>query len=349
MIIEAKSEGDNFVAGEYLICMRDFALSNHISVKRLLKNTGQDINFLLNPPAKINIQVMSIISSNLFNGLPNPILASIEFGKSMAMSSHGALGLAIQGCKTLHDAAILVQHYFQTRASARAIDLVNESSHSYLRLPQCEPTHSNTAALNTRYYTDFSTLINIHGLVLKILNHHVLQGQCIINVTRPEPLNFPFVQLPKNVKVLFNCQYYQLGIPNHWLQLQLKIGDLELAQFAEDECKLTLKQLSPKDLIDQIYKVLDSGGTNHVSLQEMAAFMLMSTSTLQRRLKELDTTFQQIKSMVRINQAKALLKHTNQTLDIIADALGYSDASNFSKSFKAQTGLTPKGYRLLTN
>jgi AraC-like DNA-binding protein len=346
VIATAKLHATNFVAGEYLTCLRDFALSKKLPVINLLKGTQQDVNFLLNPPDKIDELTMLTISSNLFNLMPNPILASIEFGKSMAMSSHGVLGLAIQGCQTLEEAALLVKSYAQTRASAQTIDIINGEHHCYLRLSDDRHELIGKNVLDLLYYTHLSTLINIEGLVRKLLEHHELKGLCIIGLNNAQTSNFPFEHLPKDLKIEFNSQHYQLGFPNSWLKLGLNQGDLELAKIAESECLLTLKQLSPEDLIQQVYKVLDTASSSNINLQSMAASLLMSPSTLQRRLKELNTTYKKIKARVRINQAKALLKHTNKTIDAIAYTLDYSDASNFTKSFKGHTGLTPKSYRL---
>ena len=129
------------------------------------------------------------------------------------------------------------------------------------------------------------------------------------------------------------------------MQFSLRQGDTDLAKMATNECESTLKQLRPKGLIQQVYKALDDGSSSNLSLQNMAQRLNMSVSTLQRRLKELNTTYQHIKSEVRINQAKTLLRRSNQSLESIADTMGYSDASNFSKSFKSQTGFTPNTYR----
>lgn len=345
MTIRVKNETKNFVAGDYLTCMRDFALHKHISVKALLAGSGKDIDFLLDPPKKVDEHVMNMIAFNLFKMFPKPIDAAIEFGKSMSMSTHGALGLAIQGCQQLSDVALLTQQYFKTRSSARVIHFVEDEHYTFLRLDNYEAEHIPAAILDTRFYTSLSSLINIDQLIKELLSHHHVTGQCILRIQRPKPSGFDIEQLPNHLTVEFESQYFELGIPSSWMQLTLKQGDIELAKMATNECESTLKQLTPKDLIQQIHKALNDAAESNVSLQTMAKSLNMSVSTLQRRLKELHTTYQNIKSEVRINKAKALLRHTDQPLDSIADALGYSDASNFSKSFKAQTGQTPKLYR----
>lgn len=325
--------------------MRDFALQKHISVKTLLKDSGKDIEFLLDPPKKVDEHVMNMIAFNLFKTFPKPINAAIEFGKSMSLSTHGALGLAIQGCQQLNDVALLTQQYFKTRSSARVIHFIKDEHYTFLRLDNNEAEHIPANVRDTRFYTSLSSLINIDQLIKQLLSHHNVTGQCLLRIKRSKPPGFNIEQLPKHLAVEFESQDFELGIPNSWMKLTLEQGDIELAKMAANECETTLKQLSAKDLIQKIQKVLNDEADCNVSLQSMAKNLNMSVSTLQRRLKELHTTFQKIKSEVRVNKAKALLRHTEQSLDSIADSLGYSDASNFSKSFKSQTGQTPKHYR----
>jgi len=46
-----------------------------------------------------------------------------------------------------------------------------------------------------------------------------------------------------------------------------------------------------------------------------------------------------------VNEAKALLKHTDNTVAEVAYSLGFEHPSNFIIFFKKQTGLTPKALR----
>lgn len=71
----------------------------------------------------------------------------------------------------------------------------------------------------------------------------------------------------------------------------------------------------------------------------------MSESTFQRRLKEEGVSFQTIKAEERINRAKELLLYSKDNLDSIAEQLAFSNSSNFSKSFKAAVGMSPRDFR----
>jgi transcriptional regulator GlxA family with amidase domain len=48
---------------------------------------------------------------------------------------------------------------------------------------------------------------------------------------------------------------------------------------------------------------------------------------------------------VRLEQAKALLETTDETLDTLAERVGYEDATYFSRLFRRSVGLTPAQYR----
>lgn len=50
---------------------------------------------------------------------------------------------------------------------------------------------------------------------------------------------------------------------------------------------------------------------------------------------------------LRIEKAKELLKYDDLNLNAIADLLGYSQPSHFSRQFKQQTGSTPTEFRRL--
>ena len=70
----------------------------------------------------------------------------------------------------------------------------------------------------------------------------------------------------------------------------------------------------------------------------------MSTATLQRRLKTEQGSYQQLKDEFRKKRARELLNQA-VSIELIAEQLGYSDASNFAKAFKSWTGFPPSVYR----
>ena len=61
--------------------------------------------------------------------------------------------------------------------------------------------------------------------------------------------------------------------------------------------------------------------------------------------KNLNTTFTQYLTGVRLDNAKELIKNTDMKLDDIARRSGIGEPSYFYRLFKKSTGLTPAAYR----
>ncbi|OIQ88129.1 HTH-type transcriptional regulator VirS [mine drainage metagenome] len=81
------------------------------------------------------------------------------------------------------------------------------------------------------------------------------------------------------------------------------------------------------------------------SVEAMARQQCMSVRTLVRRLAELGTTYQRIVNDVRRSLAEEYLRNTSMSIDDIAECIGFSDASNFRKSFQKWSGESPSEYR----
>jgi AraC-like DNA-binding protein len=91
-----------------------------------------------------------------------------------------------------------------------------------------------------------------------------------------------------------------------------------------------------------IRRLLPAGGC---SIDSIAGDMNISRRTLQRRLKERDTNFQQLLQQVKSNLARKYLEDKSLSIIEIALLLGYGDPSSFSAAFKSWSGLTPTEFR----
>ncbi len=80
-------------------------------------------------------------------------------------------------------------------------------------------------------------------------------------------------------------------------------------------------------------------------LEELAAHLMLSPSTLRRRLREEGHNFNELRENLRRQRSLYYLSCTHKSVDAIALELGYSEASTFHRAFKKWTGATPQGYR----
>lgn len=82
------------------------------------------------------------------------------------------------------------------------------------------------------------------------------------------------------------------------------------------------------------------------TLDELAKAVGVSRAGLAQKFKKhLGDTPLHYLTVIRMQKARALLSATNDNIETIAEAVGYSDAFSFSKVFKRMTGVPPREFR----
>jgi len=80
-------------------------------------------------------------------------------------------------------------------------------------------------------------------------------------------------------------------------------------------------------------------------MEALAKQLHVSARTLQRRLAEHQTTFQDAVDAVRCELARQYLRDSHLGVSEVAFLLGYSELSTFDRAFKRWTGRTPREFR----
>ena len=83
----------------------------------------------------------------------------------------------------------------------------------------------------------------------------------------------------------------------------------------------------------------------NASVESVAQKLFVSRRTLQRKLADEHTTFQQQLNSTRLLLAKNYIKNENRRSEEIAFLLGYEDVASFLRAFNAWTGMTVTEYR----
>jgi AraC-like DNA-binding protein len=91
-----------------------------------------------------------------------------------------------------------------------------------------------------------------------------------------------------------------------------------------------------------LMEILASG---QCTMGDVAQRLAVSTRTLQRRLQQEETSFQQELNHLRAELANQYLVNTHYSSAEIAFLLGYNDASSFFRAFHTWTGKTPEEVR----
>lgn len=125
---------------------------------------------------------------------------------------------------------------------------------------------------------------------------------------------------------------------NHELDLLLNERTQALEQ-------ATRKLDTPNPVSHKVHLYLEPRLAQDLDIQSVASAFHYSRRTLTRRLREEGTSFLQIKDRLRRTAALQLLIKDRLAVETIAVQIGFSDLSNFYRSFKKWTGTTPLAYQ----
>lgn len=89
----------------------------------------------------------------------------------------------------------------------------------------------------------------------------------------------------------------------------------------------------------------DLDGRRVCTAEELAADLLVSTPTLRRYLRAEGTSLREIRDEVLADRAVAALRSSGQPVTEIAERLGFSETSAFTRAFRRWTGSTPSVFR----
>lgn len=86
-------------------------------------------------------------------------------------------------------------------------------------------------------------------------------------------------------------------------------------------------------------------GAKRLHIDTVAESLMMSRRSLQRCLAEDGTSYSELLSDIRIRKAMKHLQCADEPITDIAFALGYANASNFTRAFRVRTGVSPQTFR----
>ena len=143
----------------------------------------------------------------------------------------------------------------------------------------------------------------------------------------------------------FSQQEDALSIPAHLLSIAIGAND-NLVREAAERFLRNLVRRFPLDVTRQVETLVErqlaSGGS---SLQRIAEQLGLHERTLQRRLHEQGSYFEDIVDRLRQQRARTLLLDTALPLAEIASVLGYSEQSSLNRSCSRWFGQSPKALR----
>lgn len=120
----------------------------------------------------------------------------------------------------------------------------------------------------------------------------------------------------------------------HTVRLLMEMSEKQLAQANAEE-----------SIVGAVTALLIKLISSPPKLDDAAKLLGHSPRDLRRKLRQSDTTYQNILDSVRLKLATKLLKQTEEPISNIAFELGFNNASHFGRAFKNWTGYAPSVFR----
>ncbi len=136
--------------------------------------------------------------------------------------------------------------------------------------------------------------------------------------------------------IIFSASLMQEALPGF---------DPQLASMHEQMADTQLENLSKPDIIARLQELMTESDMA-ISRDRIAEKLGMSGRSLQRKLQEQGSSFQQVYDDYRHKKALSLLQVEKLSLLDISLQLGFSETSTFYRAFKRWQGITPGEYRL---
>lgn len=323
----------------YAALLVEMLVEKGILLAELLAGTDIPLHTLKSLDGRLSARQYRALIENALRLYPDPALG-FKFGFQLKLSTHGFLGFAAMSAGTLEEALLLAVKYCRTRFDFFALDVFEQGDKVILQVDELISLGPASAFLLESVMASFGTMsINMLGEIPKGVS---CQRTC------DKPAYFEEMEhwYPQRAPVAFNQPCNRLIFQKSLMARHLHLSDPLARQLAEAQCQKELQTIQvDDDLLYRVHRLLKEAEPNYPKLDEVATRLHLSSRTFKRRLQAEGTSFQAILDRVRMHQARQLLAQSRQSVDAIASALGYSDASNFSRAFRRCEGMTPARYR----
>ncbi|MBM3104030.1 MAG: AraC family transcriptional regulator [Pseudomonas sp.] len=323
--------------------VRAASLTNYLEVSRhlglnphaLLAQVGLSAALLDDPNQRLAVtSVITLLEESA------RVSGCETFGLRMAelrqLSDFGEISLLLSHQRTLRDALQVIVQYRHLLNDALAIHIEEAGKTVIIR----EEVVSDLPHRG-RQATELAIGVMLR-LCAALLGAH--WHPISANFTHAAPVDLAIHRRIFGCKLVFGSEFNGIVCPAADLDTANPLANEAMARLAQRYLdtlaggKLSLEL----EMRKTIYLLLPMG---RATIEQVAQTQGMNVRTLQRRLEECGVTFSDLINGVRRDLVIRYLENPNYSLGRIADMLGYSMPSSFTRWFIAQFGMPPASWR----
>jgi len=326
------------IGSHYVKCTIYGAKQHNIDTDTMLKEAKIPKRLLQNPSGRVHINQLNTLIRSICSELNDEFMGFTEH--PLKLGSFAMLTKLTSRQSNLYGLLKECEDFFRIVTNDIQISFKTTNSSVTLRTimknPELDPQ---------RYMLELSQVI-LHRFASWCIGKPIAITEVHLNYQPIDPAEFDKLFLCPTVT---ESPHNELVFPAHYLNSPLIRNEAERQRFA-DNLPLDILTIPGKEnsLSAQISKHL-----RHViraeqklpTAQKVSSLFTMSEQTLRRKLALEGIHYQQIKDIVRSDQAVELLSNDGLSIADIGQKLGFSEPRAFTRAFRSWTGVSPKIYR----
>ena len=310
---------------------------HNVDPQPLLATAGIPEGTLSNPTYQLTPHQELTFTAEIIRALDRPDLGLVV-GSRYHLSAYGLLGLAIMTSENLLAAmTVLYKNILMTWTYMHWITTVRDGR-VYISLDKLRDLGGCH-----QYMVD-------RGLVASHIIYKEALGEDIpileLHLKQSEPSYAAEYQRYFHCPVYFNAPENCYVFSSELIHKPLAQAEPETARIYASQCEKICAQLAKNYTFSDIVRNHMLSSPREVyTLDTIADRMNMTARTVQRKLRQENSSYKDILEDIRKNLAIEYLQTTDFTLDEIALRLGYSESSSFCHAYKRWTGDNPGDLR----
>jgi len=296
----------------------------------LLKGTGIRPQTLNEPAADMPVSALVGLAANITrrHGELWPLSAATVWSTSL----QGALDVAMRTAPTIEDALKTGARFGSTRAP-----FIRNRLHYTARSVRLEISPAFTLDDTLWRAVALAVSLNVHALHSQLLEDAI--GQTTLEFPWPEPEGAARLRMHYSCKLKFNAPAFAFEVPKSLTGLPSPFADPELHAKAVEALESAGARRSDATALTRIVEGLIAARLpRRLGEEEAARLIGTSRRTLVRRLAGTGLAFRPLLDGVLRERASAMLAAGALSRDEMAAALGYTDATSFSRACRRWFG-----------
>lgn len=308
----------------------------------LLAETGLDEASLKDPHFRCGFQPLRRLLLNAIEQAGDPHLG-VTLARKFQPTYIGLPAYTAMNAATCREGLMVLERFFFLNFPA--IDLKLLEGRDGLRDDEAAVRFRSKFPFDGLEYFAFSSvMIAINSLLKAMIGMDQVTTRATLTIGQPD--SWSDIADIVRVPVRFNAGENQIVFPQDHLDRPLPGSDpINHARFVGLCEQFAAEMAFETTLVAQVMTILDSAPSLTVPLSDIGATLGHSERSLRRQLDRSGTSYRKLVDQAREQRARTLLSGSTQPIKVIAGSLGFESSSNFARSFKRWTGLTPKAFR----